>query len=283
MLDADHCRPDAASARRDGRQGRSPPVRPDRRRRPGVDHVARLRDPARHRREHRVGWPQPCRPAHPVRRAGPDRSQLCDVGSQQLDRRAPRVAARVLESGVGVVDGDDSRCGPVVGQRYRQGARPGAQVDDDGLRWKLLRGSPFQHGLGLGTGYEDPGADVQRDRPERRGPQEMLQRHALRARGHDVAVALEKVFAGRLEQGKAPAVSPRQVRGQLFGIPTRRIDSRFGKGGRGIVDRAPQTEPACPSSLHFASSRRRHACCSRVCLSAAARASNRASRSPSRT
>ena len=125
-----------------------------------------------------------------------------------------------------------------------------------------------QHGLGLRARYEHAGADVQRHRPERRRPGEMLQRHSLRTRGHDVAVAPEEFVAGRLEQGQSAAFGAHQMSGQLLGVVTRGIDPGFGELRRSGVDRAPQ---------------RGHACCSRDCLSAALSASNNASRSPSST
>ena len=132
------------------------------------------------------------------KQSGPG-DKLSDVGANELHRGALGVAARVGEGRIGVIDADNPRGGPVLGQGHGQRARSGAQVDDQEPRRQWLRRGPRQDGLGLRARYEHTGADAQHHRPERRRPGEMLQRHSLRARGHDVAVTPEEFVAGRLE------------------------------------------------------------------------------------
>ena len=70
---------------------------------------------------------------------------------------------------------------------------------------------------------------MQLHRPERHRPGEMLQRHPARTRVDDLAVTLEELVAGRVEQRQPTAVDPGEMRGQLFGIATRGVDSRVGE------------------------------------------------------
>ena len=191
-----------------------------------------------------------------------------DVGVHEFDRAALGVAARILQRSERVVDANDPGRGPVLGQCYRQRAGSGAHIDNDRPRRKVLCGGPRQDGFGLRSWDENTGADVQHHRPERHRPDEVLQRHPLRARRNDVAIASEELFAGRLDQCQPATVGACQVRGQLLGIAARRVDPGFGEKLRSRVDCAPQSG---------------HACCSLDCLSAAPSASNSASRSPSST
>jgi hypothetical protein len=69
---------------------------------------------------------------------------------------------------------------------------------------------------------------MQLDGPERHRSRDMLQRNTARTRGDGFAVALEKLFAGRIQQGQPATVDPGQVSGQLFGIATSGIDSSIG-------------------------------------------------------
>ncbi len=70
---------------------------------------------------------------------------------------------------------------------------------------------------------------MQLHRPERRRPGDMLQRHTARTRGDGLAVALEELVVGRVQQGQPATVDPGQVSGQLLGIATRGIDSGVGE------------------------------------------------------
>jgi hypothetical protein len=53
-----------------------------------------------------------------------------DIGPQEFHRCPLGVVARVIERFVAVVDANDSRRGMVVGQRDRERAGSGAQIDD---------------------------------------------------------------------------------------------------------------------------------------------------------
>ena len=158
----------------------------------------------------RIGHHQVDTAVQSGKQAGPGR-ELSDVGLHELDRGARRVAARVLEGRLGVIDAGDpglkSEVGSVVRQRHRQCAGAGAQIDDDGPGTKALFADPRQEGLGFRARYEDAGADVQHLRSERGRAGEMLQRHPPGTRGHDVAVTTEKSSPG----GSSKASRPRSV------------------------------------------------------------------------
>ena len=118
-----------------------------------------------------------------------------------------------------------------------------------------------------GRGMNTPGPTLHGHRAERRGAGQVLQRDPLRALGDEAVVPVEEIGLG-VGEGQASAVGARGVGGEEFGVGARRSDARLGQRHRGGVDDLAQPG---------------HACCSLVCLSAAASASNSGSRSPSRT
>ena len=65
---------------------------------------------------------------------------------------------------------------PADGQRARDGARAGAEVEDERRALGAHRGRPLHEQLGLRTRDEDAGADHQPDAGELFGPQEVLER-----------------------------------------------------------------------------------------------------------
>ena len=138
---------------------------------------------------------------------------------------------------------------------------------------KRLRRQPIPAATSVsGRGMKTPGPTCNGHRAERGGPTMCcngIRAHALRSRVARSARRSRR--RPRSSNGSRPRLGARGMRGQLFGVDARRC-------------RLPP-RPALPrrASIALQRARRRHACCSRDCLSAAASASNNASRSPSST
>ncbi|SLD19079.1 Uncharacterised protein [Mycobacteroides abscessus subsp. massiliense] len=118
------------------------------------------------------------------------------------------------------------------------------------------------------TWNEDPGAHLHFDGTKSSTSDQVLQRNAPRALRHQISISPRKVRCGLGKTQLCPR-DPQQVGGQFLGVYLRTGNTcprkRFGCLGEQLTQAA------------------HHASCRRAFRSAAANASNRASRSPSRT
>ena len=179
------------------------------------------------------------------------------------------VTPRIVQRGVVVVDRHHPGAGSAGSQRDRQRTRTRAQVQDHRIRRKLLRESPFQERLGFRARNEHAGAHLHLHRTEGRSTGDVLQRNPLGPGRDRTGEALVEAAGVRVQQRQPAPLGAGRVRGQELGIGSRRVDAGLRQCRRSGGDRLAHA--------------RVHACCSRDCLSAAARASSRASRSPSMT
>ena len=163
-----------------------------------------------------------------------------DVGLDQLDGRyrrrcVGRSAARAAESSTAM----HGRVGPVPWP-----ARPPARRypctgrrSTDPSRCCNRCGRPLQQRLGLRPRDEHARPDVQRQRAERRGAGQVLQRHPLRPGGDQFLVAAEEVVGRGVEKASRPRSTPATWAASQFGVDSAR--SRY------------PPRPAMPSRLRW--------------------------------
>ena len=154
---------------------------------------------------------------------GPRRQAREPVGGDEGDALGDAVEARVRpregERGLGAVDGDDARPGPLEGDRHREDAAPGAGVEDRAGRGRGGAGH-LDDGLGLAARNEGARVDAEgapEELPLAEEVLERLARGAARGEGEEArgVVRVRLLAPAGVEPGARPS---RREGEQLLGL-----------------------------------------------------------------